>query len=147
MLASGRCSSRPESTLMSNIEEFPISARSRPTEFEALVAAGHAALDAIPGAVYICDGEGLLVAYNSEAVELWGRTPDPAKKERFCGSHQLYLVDGTPLRHTDCPMATAVRVGTPTRNAEVIMARPDGSRFTALVNIRAPAWALSRRAS
>jgi PAS domain S-box-containing protein len=34
-------------------------------------------------------------------------------------------------------MATAVRAGTPTRNAEVIMARPDGSRFTAMVNIRA----------
>ncbi|UPJ44079.1 PAS domain S-box protein [Bradyrhizobium sp. 40] len=122
---------------MSNVEEFPFSARQRPTEFEALVAAGHAALDAIPGAVYLCDADGLLVAYNTEAVESWGRTPDPAKKERFCGSHQLYLVDGTPLAHADCPMAAAVRLGTPTRNAEVIMARPDGSRFSALVNIRA----------
>jgi PAS domain S-box-containing protein len=34
-------------------------------------------------------------------------------------------------------MADAVRSGTATRNAEVIMERPDGSRFTALVNIRA----------
>lgn len=122
---------------MSNVEEFPLSARRQPTEFEALVAAGPAALDAIPGAVYLCDSGGLLVAYNTEAVELWGRTPDVAKKERFCGSHQLYLLDGTPLAHSDCPMATAVRVGTPTRNTEVTMARPDGSRFTALVNIRA----------
>ncbi|WP_407113369.1 PAS domain S-box protein [Bradyrhizobium sp. LMG 9283] len=122
---------------MSNVEEFPLPGRRQPTEFEALVAAGHAALDAIPGAVYLCDAEGLLVAYNTEAVGLWGRTPDPAKKERFCGSHQLYLLDGTPLAHSDCPMAMAVLEGTPTRNAEVIMARPDGSRFTALVNIRA----------
>ncbi|MCK1455172.1 PAS domain S-box protein [Bradyrhizobium sp. 35] len=122
---------------MSNIEDFPVSARRQPTEFDALVAAGDAALDAIPGAVYLCDAEGLLVAYNTEAVELWGRTPDPAKKERFCGSHQLYLLDGTPLSHSDCPMATAIQVGAATRNAEVIMARPDGSRFTALVNIRA----------
>ncbi|WP_247367752.1 hypothetical protein, partial [Bradyrhizobium sp. 18] len=38
---------------MSNVEEFPFSARQRPTQFEALVAAGHAALDAIPGAVYL----------------------------------------------------------------------------------------------
>jgi PAS domain S-box-containing protein len=121
---------------MSNVEEFPLSARHRPTEFEALVAAGAAALDAIPGAVYLCDAEGLLVAYNAEAVVLWGRTPDVGR-ERFCGSHQLYLLDGTPLAHADCPMATAVRAGTPTRNAEVIMARPDGSRFTAMVNIRA----------
>lgn len=121
---------------MSNVEEFPLSARHRPTEFEALVAAGAAALDAIPGAVYLCDAEGLLVAYNAEAVVLWGRTPDVGR-ERFCGSHRLYLLDGTPLAHADCPMATAVRAGTPTRNAEVIMARPDGSRFTAMVNIRA----------
>ena len=39
--------------------------------------------------------------------------------------------------HAECPMADAVRNGTPTRNAEVLMERPDGSRFTALVNIRA----------
>jgi PAS domain S-box-containing protein len=121
---------------MSNVEEFPLSASRQPTEFDALVAPGDAALDAIPGAVYLCDADGWLVAFNSEAARLWGRTPDIAKKERYCGSHQLYLLDGTPLAHHDCPMATAVRLGTPTRNAEVIMARPDGSRFTALVNIR-----------
>jgi PAS domain S-box-containing protein len=34
-------------------------------------------------------------------------------------------------------MADAVRSGTATRNAQVVMERPDGSRFTALVNIRA----------
>ncbi|MHC4054143.1 PAS domain-containing sensor histidine kinase [Bradyrhizobium sp. 25ACV] len=122
---------------MSNVEEFPVSARRQPTEFEALVAAGQTALDALPGAVYLCDAEGWLVAYNTEAVKLWGRAPGPGKKERFCGSHQLYLLDGNPLAPGDCPMATAVRIGTPTRNAEVVMARPDGSRFTALVNIRA----------
>jgi PAS domain S-box-containing protein len=65
-----------------------------------------------------------------------GRTPEIAKKERLCGSHQLYLPDGTPLTHSDYHMATAVRLGTPTRNLEDIMARPDGSRFTALANIR-----------
>lgn len=122
---------------MSNVEEFPLSVRRAPTEFEALVAAGHAVLDAIPGAVYLCDAEGFLVAYNTEATELWGRTPDLPKMERFCGSHQLYLPDGAPVAHSDCPMAVAVRTGTPMRNAEVTIARPDGSRFTALVNIRA----------
>jgi PAS domain S-box-containing protein len=122
---------------MSNVEEFPLSAR-RLSEYEALTAAAPNALDAIPGAVYICDQEGWLVRYNNEAVELWGREPklDEAR-ERFCGSHRLFLLDGTPLAHADCPMADAVRSGTTTRNAEVIMERPDGSRFTALVNIRA----------
>jgi PAS domain S-box-containing protein len=122
---------------MSNVEEFPLSVRRPLTEYEALFSAGRAALDAIPGAVYLCDAQGWLVAYNTEAVTLWGRAPDLAGKMRFCGSRRLFLLDGTPLAHADCPMATALRQGTPTRNAEVIMERPDGARFTALVNIQA----------
>jgi PAS domain S-box-containing protein len=122
---------------MSTVEEFPLAAR-RPTEYEALVAAGPNALDAIPGAVYVCDQEGWVVAYNSEAAKAWGRTPGlHESKERFCGSHRLFLVDGTALPHDLCPMADAVRSGVDTRNAEVVMERPDGSRRTALVNIRA----------
>lgn len=122
---------------MSNVEQFPRGA-GRLTEFEALVAAGPTALDAVPGAVYICDREGWLVRYNSEAAALWGRAPNlDETRERFCGSHRLFLLDGTPLLPEDCPMADAVRSGKATRNAEVVMERPDGTRFTALVNIRA----------
>jgi PAS domain S-box-containing protein len=122
---------------MSTVEEFPGATR-RLTEFEALVAAAPTVLDAIPGAVYICDHEGWLVRYNSEAVALWGQSPSANDhRHRFCGSHALFLPDGTPLSHDVCPMATAVYAGTTTRNAEVVMERPDGTRFAALVNIRA----------
>ena len=55
---------------MSNVEKFPVTARTL-TEYEALVAAASNALDAIPGAVYVCDHEGWLVRYNTEAAELW----------------------------------------------------------------------------
>ncbi|MEY9755588.1 PAS domain-containing sensor histidine kinase [Bradyrhizobium yuanmingense] len=120
---------------MSNVEEFPLSAR-KLTEFEALVAAAPAALEAIPGAVYVCDSEGWIVTYNGEAAELWGRTPELGSVEKFCGSHRLYRMDGTLLPHSECPMATAVRLGLPARNTEVMIERPDGSRITALVNIR-----------
>jgi PAS domain S-box-containing protein len=122
---------------MSNVEQFPLPGRGL-TEFEALVAATPHALDAIPGAVYLCDHEGWLVSFNSEAVELWGRTPSlSGEREKFCGSHRLFLLDGTPLAREDCPMADAVRAGGATRNAEVVMERPDGSRIIALVNVRA----------
>src|SRR5687768_9055127 len=122
---------------MSSVEELPLAAR-KPTEYEALVAAGLSALDAIPGAVYICDHEGWLVQYNSEAATVWGRAPALGdRKERFCGSHRLFFSDGTALPHENCPMAEAVRSGSDTRNAEVIIERPDGSRTVALVNIRA----------
>jgi PAS domain S-box-containing protein len=122
---------------MSIVEEFPAAAR-RLTEFEALVAAAPTVLDAIPGAVYICDKDGWLVRYNSEAAELWGRSPAIGDRtERFCGSLALFLPNGTALAYDVCPMAKAVLAGASTRNAEVVIERPDGSRITALVNIRA----------
>lgn len=121
---------------MSTVQVLPTA--SRLTEFEALVAAGQSALDAIPGAVYLCDAEGWLVCYNSEAAALWGREPKPELgRERFCGSHRLFLPDGTGLPHEVCPMADAVRSGAATRNAEVVIERPDGTRIPVLVNIRA----------
>lgn len=107
------------------------------SEYDALVAAAPSALEAIPGAVYLCDSDGWLVRYNAEAVKMWGRDPAITGPQRFCGSHGLYLLDGTRLAREDCPMADAVRTGKETRNVEVVMERPDGTKFTALVNIRA----------
>ncbi|MHC1548753.1 PAS domain-containing sensor histidine kinase [Phyllobacterium sp. K27] len=122
---------------MSNIEQFPRPAGSL-SEYEVLKASAPGVLDAIPGAVYLCDQGGWLVRYNKEAAELWGRTPALTEKpERFCGSHALFLPDGIPLAHDVCPMAAAVLAGKETRNAEVIIEKPDGSRSVALVNIRA----------
>lgn len=108
----------------------------RLTEFEALVAAGPNALNAIPGAIYLCDKEGKLVCYNREAMRLWGRAPVIGDGgELYCGSYRLYRPDGTFLPHDQCPMATAVREGVVTQNAEVVIERTDGTRLTALVNI------------
>lgn len=106
------------------------------SEYNALMAASSTALDAIPGAVYLCDSEGWLVRHNNRAAELWGRAPQLDGTERFCGSHRLFLPDGTPLPHEACPMAIAVKTGQSTRNAEVVIERPDGSRVSALVNIQ-----------
>jgi PAS domain S-box-containing protein len=121
---------------MSSVESFP-AVLSGLSEYEALLTAAPGALDAIPGAVYICDHEGWVVRYNAEAAEAWGREPSlSGHRDRFCGSHRLFLPDGTLLLHEKCPMADAVQIGAMTRNAEVIIERPDGSRFLALVNIR-----------
>ncbi|RXZ65512.1 PAS domain-containing sensor histidine kinase [Pelagerythrobacter rhizovicinus] len=107
------------------------------SEYEALMAAAPSVLEALPGAVYLCDAEGYLTRYNLEAETLWGRKPALDRQERFCGSHKLYLVDGTPLALEDCPMAEAVETGKGTRNGEVVIERPDGTKITALVNVRA----------
>ncbi|MDR6820869.1 PAS domain S-box-containing protein [Neorhizobium sp. 2083] len=121
---------------MSNVEEFPIAAR-KLSEYDALMAALPGVLDAIPGGVWLCDHDGWLVRYNAEAVELWGRPLSLEETpERFCGLNRLFLPDGTPLAHELCPMARAVFTGAATRNAELVVERPDGRRFAALVNTR-----------
>lgn len=93
-------------------------------------------LETLPAAVYVCDAEGTVVAYNRRATELWGRTPSPGDTdEKYCGSHKLFHPDGVPLPHHETPMATVLRTGRPARDMEVVIERPDNSRITALVNI------------
>lgn len=117
-------------------EELPSEAR-EPSEYESLVAMGVHTLNAIPGAIYLCDRDGWLVRFNSEAVELWGRTPRLGENgDRFCGSYRLYSTDGMPLAVDECPMASTLGAGLDARNQEVMIERPDGSRFVALMSIR-----------
>jgi PAS domain S-box-containing protein len=108
------------------------------SEYDSLISMSADTLDAFPGAVYLCDHEGWVVRYNTEAARLWGRVPVIGRNgDRFCGSYQLFLPDGTPLPAEKCPMALALKTGVESRNADVVIQRPDGSRFLALVNIRA----------
>ena len=123
---------------MSNVTEFPIAARQL-SEYEALVSAGPAVLDAIPGAVYICDHDGWLVRYNAEAAALWGRAPDLGNARASVSA---------ALWHCSCRMAPRLAtkiaqwakqcaLGSEPGMQKSIIERPDRSRITALVNIRA----------
>jgi PAS domain-containing protein len=95
-------------------------------------------LDLLPGAVYFCDAEGVVVRWNRRAADLWGREPNVSNRtERFCGSYKLYRPDGTFMAHADCPVADALRTGQPQRNVEAIIERPDRSRRSVLANIEA----------
>lgn len=108
------------------------------SSFVALASLDQAALDALPGAVYVCAADGRVVRYNRTAAELWGRYPkedDPS--ERFCGSHRLYRTDGAPLPHDRCPMAAALQTGQSFRDQEVVVEQPGGQRRTVLVSIDA----------
>lgn len=93
-------------------------------------------LETLPAAVYVCDAAGIVVAYNLRAAELWGRKPSPGDTdEKYCGSHKLFRPDGTVLPHYETPMEAVLRTGTPARDREVVIERPDSSRITVLVNI------------
>ena len=89
----------------------------------------------VPFAIYVCDGDGLVVRFNHRAAELWGRAPklgDP--NERFCGSYRMFRPDGSLLPHHECPMADVLRTGVSMRQQEVHIERPDGLRGVALVD-------------
>ncbi|SFB75784.1 PAS domain S-box-containing protein [Polaromonas sp. OV174] len=94
--------------------------------------------DLCPIATYLIDAAGVIVKFNHHAVKLWGRAPVLGDTdEKFCGSYQMYLLDGTPLAHRDCPMAQVVSGAIDMAiDAPVIVERPDGSRVTVIVNIR-----------
>lgn len=107
----------------------------RLTEFDALVAADPIVLDAIPGAVCICDHEGRLVSYNREAMRLWGRAAAAGSPlERICGSQ--YEASQEPLAQVSNPISAALSRGIATEGAEVIMETTDGTRLMALANVR-----------
>ena len=92
-----------------------------------------------PVAVYSCNAAGVIMDFNRRAAELWGREPKPGDTdEYFCGSHRMLRPDGTFMPHHLCPMAEVLSGEIPeARDMEVQIERPDGSRVTVIVNIRA----------
>src|SRR5690242_20492558 len=87
----------------------------------------HALLQVMPVAIYTTDETGRITFYNEAAAELWGCRP-VLGQDYWCGSWRLYLPDGTPLPHDQCPMAVALRENRPVRGEEAIAERPDGTR-------------------
>jgi PAS domain S-box-containing protein len=89
---------------------------------------GREVLDALPSAVYITDSEGLLTYYNPAATKLSGRIPQLGV-DQWCVTWKIFLEDGTPLPHDQCPMAVALKGGEITEGIECLAERPDGTRF------------------
>ncbi len=91
----------------------------------------HELLDALPAAVYTTDAAGRITYFNEAAAELWGQRPVVGVTE-WCGSWKLFLTDGTPLPHGECPMAITVKEDRALRGLEAVAERPDGTRVPAL---------------
>ena len=85
-------------------------------------------LDALPVAVYTTDAAGTITYYNQAAVEFSGRTPKPGSDE-WCVTERLYRPDGTPLPHSECPMAISLKEDRKVWGVEAIAERPDGTRI------------------
>jgi PAS domain S-box-containing protein len=93
-------------------------------------------LPLLPAAVCVCNQFGTVELYNRTAVELWGYEPSKHQgSQRFCGSYRLFHADGTPMPHSESPMAEVLRTAVPLRNRELLVGRPDGSRVPVLANV------------
>ena len=90
----------------------------------------------LPVAIYICDNQGRFTYYNDVAIKLWGYRPQlNSDSQKFCACYKVWMLDGTFVPPDKTPMAIAVRTGQIFRNVEALVARPDGSKFYATVNI------------
>lgn len=113
LIAGGATRRRPaRSTLAGEV-------RSRVAQYRQL-------LDGLGVAMYTTDAAGRITFFNAAAVEFWGRRP--ALGEEWCGSLRLLWPNEAPMRHDECPMATALKEARPVRGGEAIAVRPDGSR-------------------
>jgi PAS domain S-box-containing protein len=93
-------------------------------------------IEILPAAVYVCNADAVIVAFNQHATQLWGRSPRPGQTdEKYCGSYKLFWPDGTYLPPEQTSMGWVLRNGKPWCNQEAIIERPDGSRVTVLINI------------
>ena len=85
-------------------------------------------VEALPVAIYMTDADGRLAFFNAAAVNLAGRRP-VLGSDYWCVTWKLFLSDGTPLPHDQCPMAVALKGGQVPGGIECIAERPDGTRF------------------
>jgi len=92
-------------------------------------------LETMPMGAYICDADGLITYFNSNAAEVWGRAPKLNDAvDRYCGSFRLYATDGALITHDQCLVALAIKEDKVYEGREVVIERPDGSRLTALAH-------------
>jgi PAS domain-containing protein len=90
-------------------------------------------LNTIPVAAYTCNAAGQIIYFNALAESVWGRAPQLRDaNERYCGSHQLYLSDGTRISHQQCWTALALIEGTSYHGREIVIERLDGGRTSGM---------------
>lgn len=90
-------------------------------------------LELLPVGVCVCDANGTIKKYNTQATRLWGRIPQSG--ELFCGAFRYYYPDGKQLPHAETPMAACLVDGLPRKDWDLIMENPDGSKIMVRINI------------
>ena len=90
--------------------------------------------DSGPVAIFSCNRQAFLQAYNRRAAELWGREVKCGEGgARYCGSLRLYYPDGRHMPHEESPINQVLETGEIVKDAEVLCERPDGTRISVSV--------------
>jgi PAS domain S-box-containing protein len=84
--------------------------------------------DNVPVAIYTCDQDGYITAYNRAASEIWGRILEIGK-ERWMGTMNVFTVDGKLLSPENSTVARALREKKAIEGEEYIVKRPDGKQI------------------
>ncbi len=84
-------------------------------------------LEKFPVPIYLTDANGWVTFFNRACVDFAGRTPLPGQ-DRWCVTWRLHDQDGSPLPHSECPMAVAIKEKRQVRGAVAFAERPDGTR-------------------
>jgi PAS domain S-box-containing protein len=82
-------------------------------------------VEIMPVAIYTVDEKGFVSLFNKAASELWGVRPEIGKDE-WCGSYEMYSLDGEFLPKDKSPMAAAL-LERRAMTEEVFVKRPDNS--------------------
>ncbi len=95
----------------------------------------HRQLGLLPVAAYLCDSGGIVIDYNSQAANLWARSPQLGNRdERFCGFRRLFRPDGTEVPLDRSPVAQALERGEPEQDVALCAERGDCSRISVIVS-------------
>jgi PAS domain S-box-containing protein len=89
-------------------------------------------IETLPVAVYTVDVNGFVNMYNKAAVRLWGREPELGK-DLWCGSYEMYTLDGEFLPNDECPMVPALKEKR-SLTAEAYVKRSDDSLRHVIAN-------------
>jgi PAS domain S-box-containing protein len=90
----------------------------------------------LPTAAYVCSADGKITHYNRRAVESWGCEPDLMNAQvKYGVCKKMFRPDGSAISPEEFPMARVLQTGEDLKNVELDVERPDGSYFTAMINV------------
>lgn len=93
------------------------------------------ALDEIPFGIYLMNQDGTLNFFNKSCTMAWGRSPNLADGEKYCGSHKLFYPSGERMPHEVSPPMVALKNGADIRNVDAVCEQPNGTRLLARADI------------